>query len=166
MPPYYDVYGISKHRDRKTIECFLSAFCHRGEVESQEGTVIGMLANEKYRVAEIELPVNTLTEVVDFGLQNSGYGFSFYIASGLINVKMVILKFTYDGLIIFGVSIEEMDDNWVDNLPKARELAVKIARLTQSYKTSIQFECGTADDAGEFEEDHQLFSHLNNDSAC
>ena len=166
MPPYYDIYGLSKQRDKKTVETFLGHFAKRDKIEDRVGQEIAVYKNEKYGTEETWTAISTLTEVLDFGLRNKNFGFAFYIGDNLKEgINHIILKFTFDGKIIFGISVEEkkIDDNGnlIDNYDKALEVEKKIAELTNSTKTSIQFEYAPSDDEDEFDSDIELWRNMN-----
>jgi hypothetical protein len=42
MPPYYDIYGLSKQRDTKTVEKFLNYFSIREKIENRKGQEIAV----------------------------------------------------------------------------------------------------------------------------
>ena len=60
----------------------------------------------------------------------------------------VILKFTFDDKIIFGISIEENsltdEGQLIDNYDKAFEIQIEIQELTNSTKTCILLEYAPA----------------------
>lgn len=166
MPPCYDIYGLSRQRDKKTIEKFLNYFSIREKIENREGQEITVYKNEKYKTEETCTAISTLTEVIDFGLENQNLGFAFYIGDNLKEgINHIILKFTFDGKIIFGISIEENriadNDNLIDNYDKALEIEKTIAELTNSTKTSIQFEYAPSDDEEEFDSDIEMWRNIN-----
>ena len=166
MPPFYDIYGFSKKRDKETIENFLSFFCFRDKVECREGQEIRIYKNDKYGIDEIIIPIETLSEVVNYGINNSDHGFAFYIGDNLKRgVDEIILKFTYDGKMIYGISIEKNllteEGNLTDNYGKAQIIEKEIAVLTYSTKTSIQFEYPPSDDEVDFNRDIELWANMN-----
>ncbi len=165
MPPFYDIYGLSKHRDKQTIERFLNNFSNREKIEDRSGQEIAVYKNEKYQIEETYIAVSTLSEVIDYGLSNYNHGFSFYIADNLKKgISHIILKFTYDGKIIFGISIEETKINesgrLIDNFCEALKIEKLIAELTNSTKTSIQFEYAPSDDEEEFNMDIEMWKNM------
>ncbi len=165
MPLCYDIYGLSRQRDKVTVEKFLNYFADRNKIEDVEGQEIAVYKNEKYNTEETWIPVRTLTEVIDFGLENSNLGFTFYIGKNLEKgISDIILKFTFDGKIIFGISVEENrigdDGKLIDNYDKALEIEIKIAKLTNSTKTSIQFEYAPSDDEEEFDSDIEIWKDM------
>lgn len=166
MPPYYDVYGLSRQRDKKTVETFLNYFTNRDKIEDRDGQEVTVYKNEKYRTEETWTSIRTLTEVIEFGLKNPNFGFAFYIGDNLKKgINHIILKFTFDGKIIFGISVEEnrLTDGGklIDNYDKALEIEKTIAELTNSSKTSIQFEYAPSDDEEEFDRDIEMWRNMN-----
>ena len=106
-----------------------------------------------------------MTEVINFGLANENHGFAFYIGDNLKDdINHIILKFTYDGKIIFGISIREKritnSGKLVDNYDRAFEIGNLIAELTDAAKTSIQIEYAPSDDEEEFDKDIELWKNI------
>jgi hypothetical protein len=168
MPPYYDIYGLSRQRDKRTVEKFLNYFSIREKIENREGQEIVVYKNEKYKIGETLITISTLTEVIDFGLENKNFGFAFYIGDNLKKgINHIILKFTFDGKIIFGISVEEKkieyNGNLIDNYDKAIEVEKAIAELTNATKTSIQFEYAPSDDEEEFDSDIEIWRNMNDE---
>ncbi len=79
-------------------------------------------------------------------------------------INHIILKFTADAKIIFGISIEEkrIEPNglWADNYDYAYKIEKQLAVLTQASKTSIQFEYPPADNEEEFDKDIVLWKNI------
>lgn len=168
MPPYYDIYGLSRQRDKRTVEKFLNYFSIREKIENREGQEIVVYKNEKYKIGETLITISTLTEVIDFGLENKNFVFAFYIGDNLKKgINHIILKFTFDGKIIFGISVEEKkieyNGNLIDNYDKAIEVEKAIAELTNATKTSIQFEYAPSDDEEEFDSDIEIWRNMNDE---
>lgn len=166
MPPYYDIYGLSYQRDKTTVERFLDYFSIREKIENKEGQDICVYKNEKYNIDKRIININTLTEVIKYGIDNENWGFVFYIGDHLKDgINHIILKFTYDGKIIFGISVAEQilkeNGNLIDNYKKALEIERSIAMITNSIKTSIQFEYAPSDDEEEFDSDIELWRDMN-----
>lgn len=166
MPQYYDIYGLSKQWDKKSIEKFLNHFSHRDKIENREGQEIAVYKNEKYSVEETWTPISTLTNVIDYGLAHEDHGFAFYISDNLKEgISHLILKFTYDRKVIFGVSIEENrianNGELIDNYDKSLEAEKSIAELTNAAMTSIQFENAPSDDEEEFDKDIEVWKNMN-----
>ncbi len=90
MPPYYDIYGLSKERNKKTIEKFLNHFSHRDQIEVRTGQVILVNGNQKYNIKESCTPISTLSEVINYGINNPLHGFAFYIRNRWTYLKIYI----------------------------------------------------------------------------
>lgn len=167
MPPFYDIYGLSDKRSKKTVEKFLCHFSNREKVENKDGQEIMVYQNEKYNIEETWKTISTLTEVINFGIENQYLGFVFYIGDNLKHgIGQIILKFTFDQKIIFGISIEEksISENGKlhDNYDKAVEIEKIIVTLTNATKSSIQFEHPPADDEEEFDENGDYWKNIIN----
>lgn len=164
MPPLYDIYGLSHNRDVETIEKFLDHYCVRDKEEKRTEEEIQVWGNSRYGIEEILIPIATLSEVINYGVNNPDHGFVFYISNHLKgDIKSIILKFTYDKKIIFGVSIEEkiyISGNLIENKENAIKVLNQIVHLTSSYKSSIQFEYPPSDDEDEFDESIKMWSNL------
>ncbi|NOS92452.1 MAG: hypothetical protein HOP30_11055 [Cyclobacteriaceae bacterium] len=170
MPPFYDIYGLSKRRDKQTIETFLDFYCHRELIENYQGqdVEIAIYKNDKYGVNEEFVPVDNLSEVINYGLSHPDCGFAFYVGAKSNykkDIGSLILKFTFDGKMIFGVSIEEKrlidGDKLIDNYDAALEIEKTIVELTNSIKTSIQLEYAPSDDEEEFDRDIEMWRKMN-----
>lgn len=137
MPPFYDIYGLSQKRDKETIEVFLNYFCYREKEENRSSGEGIFLENEEF------IPVNTLSQVIDYGIKNPNWVFAFYLNKYFKNVESVILCFTNDNQIVFGVSVEVNrieNGQLIDNADKCDQLAEAIAVLTSAHKTIMGVE--------------------------
>jgi uncharacterized protein YdhG (YjbR/CyaY superfamily) len=166
MPNYYDIYVLSENRDKKTVEKFLNQFCFRDKIENIEEQEIAVYKNKKYNIEETWVKIKTISEVISFGLKESNHGFVFYISNNLKeDISHIILKFTFDGKIIFGASIKEyrIDEKGelVDNYDKALNVERLIFELTSAKKTSIQFENAPSDDEEEFDKEIEVWKSMN-----
>lgn len=163
MPPFYDIYGFSRKRDSELIEKFLDKFAFRKSIETWEGCELEIFENEKYSVKEKKVSVNTLTEVIAYGINNPNHGFSFYLGSDGLkeDIKSLILKFTYDSSIIYGLSIEENKEYGNGNYKRALELETILKDFLPLEKTSIQVEYAPADDWNEFNEGIEFWKEMN-----
>lgn len=169
MPPFYDIYGLSKKRDKETIERFLEHFTHRDLIEDREGQEIFGMPNKKYGQEDFSIPVKTLSEVIQFGIDNPNVCFCFYMGTRT-NLKSgigdVLLKFTFDAKVIFGVAIEDTilleDGSLASNFPYALKVKEQIEALTGAHKSSIQFEYAPSNDEEEFDADMEVWKNLTN----
>lgn len=143
MPPFYDIYGLSQKRDKETIEVFLNYFCYREKEENRSSGEGIFLENEELGIDEEFIPVNTLSQVIDYGIKNPNWVFAFYLNKYFKNVESVILCFTNDNQIVFGVSVEVNrieNGQLIDNADKCDQLAEAIAVLTSAHKTIMGVE--------------------------
>lgn len=164
MPPYYDIYALSKERNQQTIENFLAHFSYREKIEARENQEIG-----GYSIVEpgkeISIPISTLTEVIDFGVAKPDHCFAFYISDHLKEgISNIILKFTADAKIIFGISVDEKtkdhNGHLINNYNYCIMIEKHIVLLTHATKTSIQFEYPPADNEEEFDQDIALWKNI------
>lgn len=142
MPPFYDIYGLSNQRDKETIDKFINYFCYRDDVEYL-GEDSGIFVRSSDECNEDFIPLSTLTDVIEWGLNNPTKGFSFYLHKGFKTVKGLILTFTYDSKMVFGVSIEYneiVNGKLINNASLCDVLANKVSEVTNSYKTLIGLE--------------------------
>ena len=108
MSAFFDIYCLSNGRNEATVERFLQYFCYREHLEPLPEMWIQVSPSEKYCVPKVELPLNSIAEMIDYAVRNPTHCFSFYSKNALRNdLKTVIIKFTYDGKVVFGISIEE-----------------------------------------------------------
>jgi hypothetical protein len=158
---FYDIYGLSKERNGPTIERFLSHFCDRNALDPLVNKWIQVADNEQYQVPEVELPLYSIADLIAYAVQNPTHCFVFYNQEALRpDVTCVFLKFTYDGKVVFGISIDETDSNLEDNFPHARTIEAEIIRLTGAYKGFIAIEEPPAKDEEQFDEDRAAWQGL------
>ena len=154
MPPFYDIYGFSKNRTAAFIEEFISKFTDRNSIESWPECEIHIYPNEDYGIKEKFISVNSLTEVISFGIKNPQLGFSFYLGKSKTHrdIKDIILKFTFDGYVIVGLSIEANLANGQDNKTNANKLKETLLQNPQIIDALTGIEEGPVDDFEEFME--------------
>ena len=159
----FNIYGFSIHRDKKTIEKFLHQYTYRTEVEDWKDCDLSIYENDTYEIQEQYVSIRTLTEAIEYGLEHKNHGFAFYIGSKGVkgDISHVILKFTYDSAIIFGLSITEYAQDGQANYKRAYELEQELKAFLPVQKTSIQFEYPPSDDKEEFEESIEVWKEMN-----
>jgi hypothetical protein len=158
---FYDIYGLSKERNELTIERFLSHFCDRNALDPLSNQWIQVADNEQYQVPEVELPLHSIADLIAYAVQNPTHCFVFYNQEALRpDVTCVFLKFTYDGKVVFGVSIDETGSNLEDNFPYTFTIESEIIRLTDAYKSFIAVEQPPAKDEAEFDADREAWQGL------
>ncbi|MDO7877108.1 hypothetical protein Q5H93_20350 [Hymenobacter sp. ASUV-10] len=148
---FYDIYGLSLERNSATVERFLARFCWRAGLEPLTDTFLQVWPREKYpTVPMVELDIHSIAELTDYAERNPTHGFNFYTQVALrSDIKTVIIKFTYDAKVVFGISITD----WGDNYSQAHAIEKEIREITQAYKSYISLEYPPADDEEEFDED-------------
>ena len=163
MGGFYDIYGFSKNRNKETIDKFIAHYANRKEVENCGNCELVIQKYKKYISNELLIPVKTLSEVIDYGIKNKNHGYAFYLPlTGLKeDIKSVILKFTYDSSIIFGLSIEAESDSEEDNYLRAFELETEMRELFFTVETSIQFEYPPSEDEEDFKESKKAWEEMN-----
>lgn len=162
--PYFDIYVLSDERNTEAIEKFLMRYCDRAANEMRDGgQEIAIYKSDKYGIAEQFIPIDTLTAVIRHGTQNLHHGFCFYISRHLKGVKDVMLKFTYDGKMVFGVSIDTGLHDDYGNYPYAKQLAGELKKITKGYKENITVEYAPADDEEEFDADVAMWQAMNDE---
>ena len=152
---YYDIYGFSRKRDRALIEQFLSKYAMRQAIENRPDQDFGVYSEGRNGLVDQLISVQTLTEVIDYGIQHAHACFVFYIGDGLKqHIHNLILKFTSDACFIFGVCIE-------DYYESAVAIEQELKTLLSLEKTSIQIEYPPADNEVEFFENMALWQTMN-----
>ncbi len=155
MPPFYDVYGLSKKRDKETIEVFFDYFCYREKEENRDAGEGIFLENEELGTNEEFIPVKTLSEVINHGVKNPSHTYAFYLNKYFKNVESVILCFTHDNQMVFGVSVElnRMENRQLtDNADICDQLSETIVQLTSAHKTIMGVELPPPRSEGELDE--------------
>lgn len=161
MGAFYDIYGLSLRRDETTVERFLKHFCYRESIEPISEKWIQVQSSEKYQVSEVELPLNSIAEMLEYAICNPTHCFVFYNQVALkAEIKCIILKFTWDEKIVFGISIEEWTASGTDNYLQARIIEAEIKLITESYKSYISVEYPPASDEEEFNEDVVMWRNI------
>lgn len=123
-----DIYGLSRHRDRETINQFLDAFVDRAASEDRDGEEIGLLPLNPEVVGDSWQwePALTLTHIVERGLDYPRRAFTSYLTSSRADIERAILSFTSDNQVVFGLSIYSGDFD--DDEARATKLLSELAR--------------------------------------
>jgi hypothetical protein len=145
MASSLNVYGISKYRDEATIQHFLNEYVDRvaSEDRSDEELMLLPLDNpmESSRVEDFEWePAQTLTYILKRGLQVPRRAFTVYLLSSKKDIDQVILSFTSDNQVIFGLSIndEEMSSK---NEERSRKLLQTLIKHFKCHAGIVAVEC-------------------------
>lgn len=163
----YDIYCLSRGRDAATIERFLQHFCYRDQLEPLVNQWLQVWVKEQGFLAEVERPLLTIADLVDYATQHPTHCFVFYQQLALrAGVQSVILKFTYDAQVVMGVSLAEKQADGTDNFARALQIEADIRRLTGAPKSYIAVEYPPAADEHEFEKDIAMWQPLRDQQAC
>jgi hypothetical protein len=147
-----DIYGLSDKKDNKVIELFLSEFTYRDQIEARAGDIVTIFSNEKYNVYKEDIAIETTTDLINLGVRNRNKGFCAYFHRGLKpDITSLLLKFTYDDKIIYGVSVDESNES------RARDVRDKLITDFCVKDVSIEFENPPADDEAEFYENKEAW---------
>ena len=151
MPPCLDIYALSPRRDRETIGRFLDAYCDRAasddlfgggsEVEVYTADMAGQ--EGEWKSAEI------LDHAIALGLEHPDWAFCLYLKSVREDIYQVMLAFTTDGHVVFGVSVDEEDESDA-SLDVARRLMRELAAEYEAILGVVLFEMPPAQDEASF----------------
>lgn len=151
---FYDIYGLSTQRDAVTVERFLNHFCDRAQLEPLVDTWLQVWPNEKYQTPEVERPLHSIAELLAYAVANPSHAFVFYNQKGLRDdVTCMILQFTYDAKVVFGISIETNTVDGTDTYAQAITVEAEIRHITGATKSYIAAEYPPAQDEEEFDAD-------------
>lgn len=148
MPPELDIYALTRHRDRATIERFLDEYGDRA-ADQERGDEDLMLENPAVFGAdwigqrtgqppealpetayEWEL-ARTLSHIVDRGLDYPRRAFTVYLTAKAPELDRIILAFTRDDQLVLGLAIDDADEAArPENEVKAKAL---LGRLMEAY---------------------------------
>lgn len=108
MPPHLDIYAMSQLKVEAVIQDFLREYIIYEENEDREDEEIMYIANpeEVIDYPESKLAV-TLTNLIQKGMAIKNLGFTIYLKPADQKLESVILTFTYDDKVIFGLSMED-----------------------------------------------------------
>jgi hypothetical protein len=143
VPPELDIYALTWHRDRATIERFLDEYADRVANEERDDEEL-MLESPAFfgedrtgqpPVAIPETayewePVRTLSHIVDRGLAHPRRAFTVYLKAKAPDIDRIILTFTRDDHLVLGLAIDD-EGAQPENEVKAKAL---LARLMATYR--------------------------------
>lgn len=114
-----DIYGLTRFRDRDTINRFLDEYVDRAASEDRGDEEIGLepvnpeLEGEAWQWE----PALTLTHIIERGLAHPRRTFTSYLTSRRAGIERAILSFTRDDQLVLGFSMrrnssepEEVED--------------------------------------------------------
>jgi hypothetical protein len=143
MPPDLDIYAITRHRDRATIEQFLDEYVDRNIAE-ERGDEDLLLENPAYftedwtgqrsgpipETAFETEPAYTLSHIIERGLDRPRRAFAAYLTAKAPDLDRVILALTRDDQLVLGLSIDDTGAR-PENEVKAKAL---LADLMATYR--------------------------------
>jgi hypothetical protein len=111
MPPCIDVYLLSKQRNSQTISKFIDEFIDEElsalkfpgqfDLAPDDIAILDKLDNWK------TIQVNSVQECINYGIMNPYAAYSIYLHPKSAEFCNVILSFSVDGGIIFGLSLDD-----------------------------------------------------------
>ena len=121
-----DIYGLTRHRDRETINRFLDEYVDRAASEDRDGEEIGLLPlNPELEGEELQWEhAVTLTHIVERGLDYPRRAFTSYLTSRRADIEQAILSFTSDDQLVLGFSVYSGDFNDDEAMTKALLLGI------------------------------------------
>jgi hypothetical protein len=142
MPPSLDIYALTRHRDRATIERFLNEYVDRVAAE-ERGDEDLLLENPAYftedwtgqrsgpipETAWEWEPAYTLSHIIERGLDHPRRAFTVYLTAKAPDLDRIILAFTRDDQLVLGLAIDD-EGAQPENEIKAKAL---LARLMEAY---------------------------------
>lgn len=154
---FFDIYCLSTERNELAVERFLCRFCERERLDPLPETWLYMMPSVKYQALEYHefLPAS-MAEVIASAVGHPTHCFEFSTRAALRpGITTLHLRFTYDGQVVFGVSIEEMD-----GYHRAQALATEITHLTRAHKSYIAVEYPAACDEEGFDADVLMWQNI------
>lgn len=146
----FDIYGLTRFRDRDTINRFLDEYVDRAASEDRNGEEIGLLPlNPELEGNEWQWdPALTLTHIVERGLAYPRRAFTSYLASSRPDIERAILSFTSDNQVVFGLS--EYSGDFDDDEARARKLLSDLARSFRCHLGVVLLETPPPSSEAEF----------------
>jgi hypothetical protein len=131
MPPDLDIYVVSKSRDRDTLERFIHTYVDRQANEMRGDEELMMLPLDATNIpARLDQwdwePALTLGHILNRGLDYPRRAFVVYLKPKDKAFDRVILAFTADDYVVFGLSIDDEDET-TENLDLAKSILHSLA---------------------------------------
>ena len=155
MSWYYEIYAFSDLRDEKTLDTFFQKYSNREKVENNEFLI------QTWSGEEIEIVVDSLTDLIDFAKTNPFYHFRNYIEPHKEGITHLILSFTEDSGIIFGICIDEKNERTFNNYTQCLEIENNLK--SQFKYTYISTNYPPAKNLNEFKDDIVKWQNLSED---
>jgi hypothetical protein len=144
MPPHLDIFAVTKHRDRQTIDRFLDEYVDRPLSEDRRGQELTFYRPQypgsvkKFHTTQET--VFSLTDLLARGLKHSDWAFEFYLASKLKKTIGASLAFTLDGKVVLGVTLDDSDED--NPMGGSREVGRRARKLLK--RLLAEFDCEQA----------------------
>ena len=100
---HIDIYTISNNRNNENIEKFLLKYVDRKIIQETKDFEVDILNNNTHR----NIKLKSFNDLIGLGLSDFKNCFTIYLSSAILEIKSIILSFTADGKVIFGISIDE-----------------------------------------------------------
>jgi len=133
--PNYDIYVLSNLRDQRSINHFIEQYCNRTELEDRTDEELmvlplGVMNEDNMQINDYDwIPAINIENVINIGTNKPVRAFRFYLPSTKSNLSRIILAFTSDNKIIYGISIEIEEEH--ASLINAEEI---LKNLYEEYK--------------------------------
>lgn len=124
--PNYDIYVLSSLRDQITLNKFINHYTERTAIEDRKDEEImvlplGVAEEENMLLDEYDwMPAINVENVIKIGVSKPIRAFRLYLPSNKNNFSSIIITFTSDNLVIFGLSL--IFDNEQGALHSAEEI--------------------------------------------
>lgn len=154
MPPELDMYGITKYRDRSTINRFIDKYVDRTKSENRGDEEL-MLVPLTTSANNLELhqyewePAQTLTHIVERGLEYPRRGFTVYLVPKDTDFDRIILSFTTDDQLVVGLAIDD-EGMQPANEQKAKKLLDELIQDFHCHLGLVMVESPPPQDESEF----------------
>jgi hypothetical protein len=135
MPPFLDVYGLTRQRNRVTVDRFLDVYVDRDRSEDRAGeereVYRPMYPGSLKKLTSRWEPSISLANLVEKGLDCKDCAFSVYLQSRYPKTRGALLAFTIDGMLVLGLAVDD---------PMGRPEPLQIARKLLKQITA-EFDC-------------------------
>lgn len=138
---HIDIYTISDNRNKENIEKFLLKYADRKIIETTKDFEVDILNNSEYR----NIKLKSFNGLIELGLSDLKNCFTIYLSSNILEIKSVILSFTEDGKMIFGISIDENN-----NYEFAKKLSIELKSNNSGIESFFDIESIPAKSMKEF----------------
>jgi hypothetical protein len=113
VPPYLEIYALTRRRDRRTVEQFIATYVDREASEDRAGEELMMLPLDadpgaEERMDEVEwVPVGSLRDILAHGLARPSRAFVASLRPRAAPFTHACLAFTRDEQLVVGLSLDD-----------------------------------------------------------